>query len=164
MSNNDFGNWTSVNFELPSQAEYDAQGGGDKFADDTLDDGVYTFQITDISPRLPSNPQYDPEDKKDRRAFTLTVVASDDPADVGKRITMYAGVSAHPKSTLYPFFKAAYGGYFDPQKRPNLIDLKDAQFKATVTHTRKPNKDGIMREYTNVNAPFAVKQRVPYGG
>lgn len=155
-------NWTSVDFELPSQAEYEsyANGGADFKKDDVLEDGLYTFEITDISGEIENS--YDAN--KPRRAFTLTVVDADDPSDIGKTTTMFATLSAHPKSNLYPFFKAVYGGFIDPARRPKLIDLKNGQFRATVTHTRKLNKENVMTEYQNVNSPFPVKSRVAMNG
>lgn len=153
-------NWESVSFELPSQEEYDAQGEGGLFADDYIQDGVYTFQVTDISPQLENS--FNPG--KDRRAFTLTVVAADDPADVGKKTKLYASVSNHSKSKLHPFFKAVLGGYIAPDYRPKLVDLRDGQFKATVTHEKKKNQEGVMTDYQNVGMPFAVKSRVAWGG
>lgn len=158
---NSTSNWNSVDFELPSQAEYESYGGSEDFKkDDVLEDGLYTFEITDISQEIEN--RFDPS--KPRRAFTLTVVDADDPQDIGKTTTMFATLSAHPKSTLYPFFKAIYGGFIDPARRPKLTDLKNAQFRATVTHTRKLNSENVMTEYQNVNSPFPVKNRVQMNG
>lgn len=129
------GNWVT-DYELPSANESKAG-----FEADEVDDGTYQFQITDISPRLDNKFDVD----KDRRALTLVIVkdlSGDDPDVVGKRIKQYMNVSSNPKSAMYPYFKAAAGGNLDPNVRPRLIDLKDAQIRGTLVTKMKESGEG----------------------
>lgn len=122
--------WLNGDVELDSWQEHEeknAEGGEAQFADDDLEYGTYQFAIIDRSPIL--DDQFTPGKKKVKLSFV--VVNSDDPLDVGKKISQWLTVSSHPMGNLYPFFKAAAGGHLDPTYRPKLSDLMQKQVKAT---------------------------------
>lgn len=114
--------------QLKSWDDYEAEntGGGD-YADDELEPGSYQFAVVDRSPIFED--KYKPGNEKVK--FTFAVVNSEDPADLGKRVSQWFTVTSHPMSELYPIFKAASGGHLDPGARPALADLKDKQIRAS---------------------------------
>lgn len=114
--------------ELESWEEHEAKNDGNgNYEDDELEFGSYQFAIVDRSPLF--DDQFNPGKQKVK--LTFVVVNSDDPADLGKKISQWFTVSSHPMGNLYPFFKAAAGGHLDPNTRPKLADLNRAQVRAT---------------------------------
>lgn len=120
----------SVN-EARSSSQYDLP---------PVPDGSYQVEITEISPQLENKLK----PGADRRGITFTIVNSEDPEDIGKKFKQYYNVSSHPKSAMYPLFKAAAGGDLDPDVRPRLSDLANAQMKGTLLH--KTGDDGVERQ------------------
>lgn len=120
----------SVN-EARSSSQYDLP---------PVPDGSYQVEITEISPQLENKLK----PGADRRGITFTIVNSEDPEDIGKKFKQYYNVSSHPKSAMYPLFKAAAGGDLDPDRRPKLSDLAHAQMKGNLLH--KVGDDGQERQ------------------
>lgn len=130
--------WDEVDFELPSVNE--AKASSESFVDE-VDDGTYQVQIIDISPRLENKFN----ENRDRRALTFLIVADllePGSENVGKRFRQYYNISTHPKGAMYPLFKAAAGGVLDPDVRPKLTDLRDAQVKGSLITKPKENGTG----------------------
>ena len=134
-------------YELPSVNESKSA-----IDDDYIEDGLYHFEITDISPPLPNN-----FGDKERRALTFRVMAGGTPEDVGKRMRQYFTLSTHPKSNLYPVFRAAAGGDLDPTVRPKLVDLRNAQVQGLVVHEEDQNgtKKQVIKTYMPVKSQIA---------
>lgn len=113
--------------ELPSPNEAKSS----KYDLDPVPDGSYQVRILEFSDRLENKFNAD----VDRRAVTFRILRemdSDDPQYVGAKFKQFLNVSSHPKSGMYPYFKAAAGGTLDPSVRPRLIDLVDAQVIGTL--------------------------------
>jgi hypothetical protein len=125
--------WEEVLEELASMEALPSanEAKSSKYDMDVVPDGRYQVRIIEISPRLKNSFDED----ADRRALTFRIlrdVEGEDPKYVGARFRQYLNVSSHPKSNMYAYFKAAAGGQLDPNERPRLLDLVDAQLIGTL--------------------------------
>jgi hypothetical protein len=134
-------NWDELDdIELMSSNEIKENS---KFELPPVDDGTYQVEVIEISQRF-DNKYAKPGQINDRRVITFVIVNSDDPDDIGKKFKQWYNVSSHPKSALYPLFKAAAGGQLDPEYKPRLSDLKNAQVRGSLV--TKEDENGEERQ------------------
>lgn len=167
-TSSEWGDWDAAAYNLPSENEHKAKFEAARTPEHVFPEGQYQWAITNISPEKMSKP--DQQGKiRPRRGFTFTCV--DDPENdgenLGRTIVQWMNVTSHPKGQLYPYFKAAAGGYLDPNVNPRLIDLKDAQIIATVVHNYGDQLDEegnkrLFQNFSAVRAARSKKEVVPF--
>ena len=144
--------------ELDSWNDHEArsQDGGGDYADDELEYGAYQFVIVDRSPVF--DDQFNPG--RHNVNIKFVVVNSDDPDDIGKRISQWFKVSSHPMADLYALFKAGAGGHLDHNVRPKLSDLHMKQVRATWA-PKTFQIDGKMHEKVKLGSFMPARTEYP---
>lgn len=127
------------------------------------DEGIHRMKLLRYDE--PTLSQYKKPNGDDKWQVKMTFEIDDDESESdGEQINYFASLSMHPKSSMYPFVKAALGGAeIDPDEEIDLDDLLGKHFLGTVTHVEKPSRTtpGTMATFANVTgfAPIRRKKK-----
>lgn len=117
-----------------------------------IPEGLYELELVDIGPRVPLNPEFDPEQKKRKAKFTFEV--RNDPEWEGTKVTAWYTISMHKLANLLPVVKALMGGKIDPSQPFRKETLIGRRMQAMLSH--RTDKEG--RTWPNIDSVMALRQ------